>query len=74
MARRNQVKVGLSNVEFRKGEIERAKSELNEAWKYPFYRSVAAIKADPNYADPRVWPMAEASFVAGLRVAGMPEN
>jgi len=57
-----------------RGEIERAKSELNEAWKYPFYRSVAAIKADPNYADPRVWPMAEASFVAGLRAAGMPEN
>jgi adenylate cyclase len=57
-----------------KGDSERAKAELNEAWKYPFYRSVAAIKADPLYADPRVWTLAEPTFIAGLRAAGMPDN
>jgi tetratricopeptide (TPR) repeat protein len=57
-----------------KGDIARAKSELNEAWKYPFYRSLAAIKADPIYAERRVAPLAEPSFIAGLRAAGMPEN
>jgi adenylate cyclase len=57
-----------------KGDAARAKYELTEAWKYPFYRNVAAIKADPNYAEPRVWEMAEPSFVAGLRAAGMPEQ
>jgi len=57
-----------------KGDVARAKSELNEAWKYPFYRSVAAIKSDPLYAEPRVAPLAEPSFIAGLRAAGMPED
>ena len=57
-----------------KGDLARAKSELNEAWKYPFYRSVAAIKADPLYAERRVAPLAEPSFIAGLRAAGMPED
>jgi adenylate cyclase len=57
-----------------KGDVARAKSELNEAWKYQFYRSVAAIKADPIYAERRVVPLAEPTFIAGLRAAGMPEN
>ena len=57
-----------------KGDLARAKSELNEAWKYPFYRSVAAIKADPLYAERRVAPLAEPSFIAGLRAVGMPED
>ncbi|HEX6440955.1 MAG TPA: tetratricopeptide repeat protein [Stellaceae bacterium] len=55
-----------------KGDSERAKTELNEAWKYPFYRSVAAIKADPIYADSRVWGLAEPTFIAGLKAAGLP--
>ena len=57
-----------------KGDLARAKSELNEAWKYPFYRNVAAIKADPVYSERRVLPLAEPSFIAGLRAAGMPEE
>ena len=57
-----------------KGDIDRAKAELQEAWKYPFYRNVAAIKADPIYADPRVAALADPTFIAGLRKAGMPEN
>jgi adenylate cyclase len=57
-----------------KGETDRAKAELSEAWKYPFYRTVAALKADPIYADPRVATLADPTFIAGLRTAGMPEK
>jgi adenylate cyclase len=57
-----------------KGDIDRGKAELQEAWKYPFYRSVAAIKADPIYADPRVAALTDPTFVAGLKAAGMPEE
>jgi tetratricopeptide (TPR) repeat protein len=57
-----------------KGDTDRAKAELNEAWKYPFYRNVAALKADPIYADPRVATLADPTFIAGLRLAGLPEK
>jgi adenylate cyclase len=57
-----------------KGDTARAKAELQEAWKYPFYRTVAAIKADPIYANAKVAALAEPTFIAGLKTAGMPEN
>jgi adenylate cyclase len=57
-----------------KGDPDRARAELNEAWKYPFYRTVASIKADPAYSEPRVAVLAEPTFIAGLRAAGMPDN
>ena len=57
-----------------KGDPDRARAELNEAWKYPFYRTVASINADPAYSEPRVAVLAEPTFIAGLRAAGMPDN
>jgi hypothetical protein len=57
-----------------KGDAERARTELDEAWKFPFYRTIAAVRADPIYAEPRVAALAGPTFIAGLRAAGMPDK
>jgi tetratricopeptide (TPR) repeat protein len=56
------------------GDNERARSELNEAWKHGFRRNMAGLKDDPWYASPKVRALAEASYFVGLRKAGMPEG
>jgi adenylate cyclase len=56
------------------GESERARSELDEAWKHGFRRNMAGMKDDPWYASPKVRALAEASYFVGLRKAGMPEG
>jgi TolB-like protein/class 3 adenylate cyclase/tetratricopeptide (TPR) repeat protein len=56
------------------GDNERARSELDEAWKHGFRRNMAALKDDPWYASPKVRALAEPTYFAGLRKAGMPEG
>ncbi len=56
------------------GESERARSELDEAWKHGFRRNMAGLKDDPWYARPKDRALAEASYLLGLRKAGMPEG
>ena len=56
------------------GESERARSELDEAWKRGFRRNMAGLTDDPWYANPKVRALAEASYFVGLRKAGMPEG
>ncbi|HEV8679521.1 MAG TPA: adenylate/guanylate cyclase domain-containing protein [Stellaceae bacterium] len=55
-------------------EGERARSELEEAWKRGFHRTMAGFNGDPWYANPKVRALAEATYFVGLRKAGMPEG
>ena len=59
-----------------KGDIERAAAELAEARRLnrdDRYSSLARLKAFSG-AVPKVRALSEATFVAGLRLAGMPEE
>jgi TolB-like protein/Tfp pilus assembly protein PilF len=59
-----------------RGEIERAAAELAEARRLSAddrYSSIARQKAGP-FAGPKIRPLAEATYFAGLRKAGMPEE
>jgi hypothetical protein len=56
------------------GESERARGELEEAWKHGFRRNMAGLSDDPWYASPKVRALAEATYFVGLRKAGMPEG
>ena len=58
-----------------KGETERAAAELAEARRlnYDFYRSLASLRA--RYSEvPEIRALFEATYGAGLRKAGMPEE
>src|SRR5215469_1059321 len=58
-----------------KGETERAAAELAEAQKlnYDFYRSLTGLRA--RYSEvPEIRALFEATYGAGLRKAGMPEE
>jgi TolB-like protein/Flp pilus assembly protein TadD len=60
-----------------KGEIERASAELAEARRLSGddrYRSIARVKADGLWRMSEVRALAEATYLAGLRKAGMPEE
>ena len=54
------------------GERELALSELEEAWKRGLHRTMAGFNEDPWYASPKIRALAEATYFAGLRKAGMP--
>jgi TolB-like protein/class 3 adenylate cyclase len=61
------------------GETERAASELTEARRLSFddrYSSIAHFRTIRNYAalTPQIRAMSEATFLTGLRKAGMPEG
>jgi hypothetical protein len=58
-----------------KGQTERAASELAEAQKlnYDFYRSLARLKAR-YFEIPEIRALFEATYEAGLRKAGVPEE
>jgi TolB-like protein/class 3 adenylate cyclase len=56
------------------GEGEQARSELEEAWKHGFRRTMAELRSDAWYANPQVRALAEATYFVGLRKAGMPEG
>ena len=56
------------------GESEQARIELEQAWKRGLRRTLAQFKDDPWYASPKVRALAEATYFAGLRKAGMPDG
>jgi adenylate cyclase len=56
------------------GEGERARGELEEAWKRGLHRTMAGFAEDPWYANAKVRALAEKTYFAGLRKAGMPES
>jgi TolB-like protein len=57
-----------------KGNIERARPELEEAWNRGFHRTMAGFDREGWYANAKVRSLAEASYFIGLRKAGMPEQ
>jgi adenylate cyclase len=60
-----------------KGETERASAELAEARRLcgdDRYNSIARVRADGLWRAPKVRTSAEATYFAGLRKAGMPEE
>jgi adenylate cyclase len=60
-----------------KGETERATAELAEARKLRgegSYSSIARIEANPDLGVPKIRALFEATYVAGLRKAGVPEE
>jgi adenylate cyclase len=66
---------GLASAHALKGDIERASAELAEARQLNsgFFRSLARIKA--RYAEvPQMRALFEATYLEGLRKAGMPEE
>lgn len=71
------VHVYLASAYGLKGESERAAAELAEARKLAgkgYWRSIARMKAGTRYEAPAVRALAEATYYAGLRKAGMPEE
>ena len=56
------------------GQVERARGELDEAWKRGLHRTIAGLSDDPWYSNPKVRALAEATYFIGLRKAGMPEG
>src|SRR5215471_17011416 len=66
---------GLASAHALKGDIERASAELAEARRLnnDFFRSLARIKA--RYSEvPQMHALFEATYLEGLRNAGMPEE
>jgi hypothetical protein len=59
-----------------KGEIERAATELAEARRLSgdIYLSIARVKAGGRWGVPEIRALFEATYFAGLRKAGMPEE
>jgi len=60
-----------------KGYVERGVAELAEARRLSMdgrYSSIAHLKATEYFGTPRVQPIYEATFFAGLRKAGLPER
>jgi hypothetical protein len=60
-----------------KGETERAAAELAEARKLSGddrFSSIAHLKAAAHWLGPKIIAKREATYLAGLRKAGMPEE
>jgi predicted Zn-dependent protease len=60
-----------------KGEMGRAASALAEVRRLSgdgFYSSIARVKAARYFGVPKVSALYEATYIAGLRKAGMPED
>jgi len=70
------VRCHLASAYALKGEIERAGTELAEAQKLrrDGYSSIAQVKAVGYFGGPITYALYEATFFAGLRKAGMPEE
>jgi adenylate cyclase len=58
-----------------KGETARARTALAEAQRLsPVYASLAVVKKQVLFDDPKIRAMAEATYFPGLRQAGLPEG
>jgi adenylate cyclase len=64
----------LSSAYALKGETERAAAELEEARREGNYVSIAGLKTVPDFGMPKTRALFEATYFAGLRKAGMPEE
>jgi predicted Zn-dependent protease len=58
------------------GDIEQAVAELAEARRLngEVYSSIASLKASQPWGVPKVQALFEATYFAGLRMAGVPEE
>jgi hypothetical protein len=71
------VHVDLAAAYALKGETERAATELAEARRLSpdgRYASVTRFKASAQWGVPKIRALFEATYFAGLRKAGMPEE
>jgi TolB-like protein len=71
------IRCRLASAYALEGEIERAHAELAEAQQPSSdlrYTSIAQLKAAAVVAAPKVRALAESTYFAGLRLAGMPEK
>jgi len=69
--------VFLASAHSLKGEIEYATAELAEARRLTgddSYLSIARVRAGRNWGVPKIQALFEATYFAGLRKAGMPEE
>jgi adenylate cyclase len=58
-----------------KGETERARAALVEAQRLsPVYANLASVQKSNWYDEPKIRALAEATYFAGLRKAGLPEE
>jgi len=77
MPERPDVHANLASAYALHGETERAITELAEARRLNSddrYASVARLKAIGNFGVPKIRALFEATYFAGLRKAGMPEE
>jgi adenylate cyclase len=77
MPERPDVHANLASAYALKGESEHAAAELAEARRLVAddrYTSIARLKAIGNFGVPKVRALFEATYFAGLRRAGMPEE
>jgi predicted Zn-dependent protease len=67
---------GLAAAYALRGESERAAAELAEARRLngDLYASIAHLKAGGSRVVPKIRALFEATYFAGLRKAGMPEE
>ena len=71
------VRSGLASAYGLRGENERAAAELAEARRLnggDLFSSIAYLKADWGWGVPKTHALFEATYFAGLRKAGMPEQ
>jgi tetratricopeptide (TPR) repeat protein len=71
------VHVYLASAYTLKGETDRASAELAEARKLSgegSWSSLARLRANTRYENPTIRALSEATYYAGLRKAGMPEE
>jgi tetratricopeptide (TPR) repeat protein len=72
-----EVRSYLASAYALKGESERAAAELTEARRLSpddRYSSIARLRAAVNYGVPKIRDLREATYFAGLRKAGVPEE
>jgi TolB-like protein/Flp pilus assembly protein TadD len=71
------VRRGLASAYALRGETERAAAELGDARRLSSddrFSSIARLKAAANFGVPKLRALYEATYFAGLRKAGMPEE
>jgi Flp pilus assembly protein TadD len=71
------VRSNLASAYALKGETERAAAELTEARRLSGddrYSSITRLRAARYFGVPKIQALHEATYFAGLRLAGMPEE